>query len=98
VTSYSLPKSQTPIFLPLNWSTVVMLLSFQDTERVPERWKIWAMLTRSQLPLSTATSALGTQPRVNSGPSGAQPTVMLATFGPPSRSVTVRFSAAEEPS
>ncbi len=51
MTSCSLPKSQTPTFLPLKSAGEVMLLSFQETESVPERWKIWAMLTRSHWPV-----------------------------------------------
>ena len=73
----------------------MMLLSLVDTESVPERWKIWAMLTRSDWPVSTASSAFaGSQARVNSGPLGAEPTVTLATFGPPASSVTFSPSSA----
>ena len=48
VTSNSLPKSQTPTFLPASLQVSSMPLSFQVTDRVPERWKIWAMSTRSE--------------------------------------------------
>ena len=94
VTSYSLPKSQTPTFLPANCCGEVMLLSFQLTESVPDRWKICAMLTRSDWPVSTAWSAFGTHASVNSGPFGADPTVTFATFGPPASKVTLSPSSA----
>ena len=48
VTSNSLPKSQTPTFLPASLQMSSSPVSFQATDRVPERWKIWAMSTRSE--------------------------------------------------
>ena len=48
VTSNSLPKSQTPTFLPASLQMSSSPVSFQVTDRVPERWKIWAMSTRSE--------------------------------------------------
>ena len=48
VTSNSLPKPQTPTFLPANLHGSSIALSFHDTDSVPERWKIWAMSTRSE--------------------------------------------------
>ncbi len=71
-----------------------MPLSFQATDRVPERWKIWAMSTRSE-PDSRASRTLGTHEIVNSGPSGAEPTCCGTTVGPPSRNSTFRFSASK---
>ena len=81
MTSYSLPKSQTPTFLPLKsaggdvsmpgWT----LPGAHETERVPERWKTCAMSTRSDWPLSRSPSTLGTHAIVNSGPFGSEPTV-----------------------
>ena len=86
VTSNSLPKSHTPTFLSAKSAGPVMPVSFHDTDRVPERWKIWAMLTRSDagVPLR-ASRTLGTQLIVNSGPSAAEPTCCGMTSGPPSR-------------
>ena len=67
-----------------------MFESFHDTDSVPERWKIWAMLTRSDAGLpSRASSTLGTQLIVNSGPSAAEPTCCGMTSGPPSTIVDV---------
>ena len=85
MTSNSLPKSQTPTFLPLKSAGLVMFESFQETDSVPERWKIWAMFTRFE-PASRACSTLGSQAMVNSGPSGADPTVcgaIVAAAGDP---------------
>ncbi len=65
-----------------------------DTDRVPERWKIWAMSTRSE-PSSRACRTFGTHEIVNSGPSGCEPTACGMTFGPPGMMLTVRFSAAK---
>ncbi len=92
MTSNSLPKSQTPTFLPASLHGSSMSLSFQVTLRVPERWKIWAMSTRSE-PDSRASRTLGTHEIVNSGPSGAEPTCWGTIVGPPSRKSTSRFSA-----
>ena len=92
VTSNSLPKSHTPTFLPASAQGSVMFSDFHVTERVPERWKTWAMSTRSE-PLSRASRTLGTQLIVNSGPSFADPTCCGTTSGPPGTIVTVRFSA-----
>ena len=58
--SNSLPKPQLPMFLPLKSSAVVMPLSAKDSCRVPDRWKIWAMLTMFA-PASRVARALGTQ-------------------------------------
>ena len=58
-TSYSLPKPQLPIFLPLKSAAEVMFLSLNDTCRVPERWNTWATLVISA-PCSREASALGT--------------------------------------
>ncbi len=88
VTSNSLPKSQTPTFLPANLQMSSSPESFQATDRVPERWKIWAMSTRSE-PASRASSTFGTHEIVNSGPSGAEPTCCGTTVGPPSTNSTV---------
>src|SRR6476646_5149497 len=93
VTSNSLPKPHTPTFLPAKPSGDVMLLDFHDTDRVPERWKIWAMSTRSEPP-SRASSTFGTHEIVNSGPVGWDPTAWGTTSGPPGTTWTVRFSAA----
>ena len=39
-----------------------MFESFHDTDSVPERWKTWAMLTRSDAGVpSRASSTFGTQ-------------------------------------
>ena len=92
VTSYSLPKSQTPTFLPLKSAGLVMFVSFQETDCVPERWKIWAMSTRSE-GCSRASRTFGTQEIVNSGPFAAEPTCCGTTSGPPGTIVTVRPSA-----
>jgi hypothetical protein len=94
VTSYSLPKSQTPTFLPANPHGSLISLLFQETDSVPERWKIWAMSTRSEPP-SRASRTFGTQEIVNSGPSGCEPTACGITSGPPGTNWTVRFSAAK---
>jgi len=45
--SNSLPKPQLPTFLPLSAAGSVTVSGFFDTWRVPERWKICAMSTRS---------------------------------------------------
>ena len=90
VTSNSLPKSQTPTFLPAKSAGPVMFESFHDTDSVPERWKIWAMLTRSDAGLpSRASRTLGTQLIVNSGPSAAEPAACGMTSGPPSTIVSL---------
>ena len=83
VTSNSLPKPQAPTFLPSSLQGSSSPVSFQVTDSVPERWKIWAMSTRSE-PASRASRTLGTQEIVNSGPSGAEPTCCGTTVGPPS--------------
>ncbi len=59
-TSYSLPKPQLPIFLPLKSAAVVMFLSLKDTWSVPERWNTWATLVIIA-PCSREARALGTQ-------------------------------------
>jgi ribosomal protein bL25 (Ctc-form) len=61
----------------------VMPLSAQATDRVPERWKTCAMLTRSE-PVARTSSTLGSQEMVNSGPLGSEPTSWGMTSGPPS--------------
>ena len=71
-----------------------MPLSFQATDRVPERWKIWAMSTRSE-PASRASRTFGTHEIVNSGPSGAEPTCCGTTVGPPSTNVDVQVLLVE---
>ena len=48
VTSNSLPKSHTPTFLLAKSLGEVMFDAFHDTDSVPERWKTWAMFTRSE--------------------------------------------------
>ena len=48
------------MFLPAKSAGEVMPASVNDTCSVPERWKIWAMLTMSA-PCSRVCSALGTQ-------------------------------------
>ncbi len=92
-TSSSLPNGQAPIFLPAHWSTSVMPLSAQVTESVAERWKTWAICTRSE-PDSRASSTFGTQAMVNSGPSAADPTCCGTTSPPPGSISTVRFSSS----
>ena len=92
VTSNSLPKSQSPTFLPAALQMSSSPESFQATDRVPERWKTWAMSTRSE-PDSRASRTFGTHEMVNSGPSGAEPTCCGTTVGPPSTNSTSRFSS-----
>ena len=95
ITSNSLPKSQTPTFLPAKSAGVVMLLSFQLTESVPDRWKICAMSTRSEgSAAARASSTFGTQLIVNSGPLAAEPACCGMTSGPPGTIVTSRPSSA----
>ena len=86
MTSNSLPKSQTPTFLPAKSAGLVMFESFHDTDFVPERWKIWAMFTRSDggVP-SLASRTFGTHEIVNSGPSAAEPATCGMTSGLPAR-------------
>ena len=48
VTSNSLPKSQTPTFLPAKSAGLGDVRVLPRTDSVPERWKIWAMSTRSE--------------------------------------------------
>ena len=72
-----------------------MFESFHETDSVPERWKIWAMSTRSDAGVpSRASSTFGTQLIVNSGPSAAEPTACGMTSGPPSSIVTLRPAAS----
>ena len=71
-----------------------MLESFQETDRVPDFWKIWAMFTRSEAGLPTrAWRTLGSQAMVNSGPSVVDPTACGMTSGPPGTIVTSRPTA-----
>src|SRR6478609_8761520 len=56
--SGSLPPSQLPIFLPAMLLGSVILAGLNDAIRVPERWKIWAIKTRS-VPPSRAWSMFG---------------------------------------
>ncbi len=93
MTSCSFPKSQTPTFLPAKSSGPSMPESAHATDSVPERWKIWAMLMRSE-PCSRASRTFGTQLIVNSGPSGAEPAACGMTSGPPGMMLTVSPSAA----
>ena len=95
VTSNSLPKSQTPIFLPLKSAGLVTPVAFHDTDSVPERWKTWAMLTRSDAgEPSRAWRTLGTQAMVNSGPFSAEPAACGTTSGPPGTRVRSSPSAS----
>ena len=48
-----------------------MAVSFHVTDNVPDRWKTWAMSTRSE-PASRASRTFGTQLIVNSGPFGCR--------------------------
>ena len=58
--SHSLPKPHEPIFLPSKSATESMPESAHDTCRVPERWKICAILVRFA-PCSIEPSTFGTQ-------------------------------------
>ena len=72
-----------------------MLESFQDTDSVPERWKIWAMLTRSDGGVPTlASRTFGTHEIVNSGPSAADPATCGARSGLAGTNVTLRPSSS----
>ncbi len=82
--SGSLPPSQLPIFLPAMVAGLVMLAALNDAIRVPERWKIWAIETRS-VPPSRDWSMFGSQAVPMSAPPVAT-TWTLLTFGPPSSS------------
>ena len=86
--SYSLPKPQLPMFLPAKSAGVVIPLSAKLTCRVPERWKIWAMLTMSA-PASRLASALGTHARAKST-SPLASCVCGTISTPPSTMVTSR--------
>ena len=94
MTSNSLPKSHAPTFLPAASQMSAGPPSFHATDRVPERWKIWAMSIRSE-PASRASRTFGTHEIVNSGPSGAEPTCCGTIVGPPSRISTVSPSSAK---
>ena len=95
VTSNSLPKSQTPTFLPAKSAGLVMFESFHDTDFVPERWKICAMFTRSDggVP-SLASRTFGTHEIVNSGPSVAEPATCGMMSGPAGTNVTLSPSSS----
>ena len=95
VTSYSLPKSQTPTFLPAKSAGSVMFAvlprhrqgarALEDLGDVDE---VGAGLARPRAP--SAPSEI-----VNSGPSGAEPTVLRArSSGRRRRIVTSRPSAS----
>ena len=73
----------------------VMFELFHDTDSVPERWKTWAMSTRSDagLPIR-ASSTFGTQLIVNSGPSAAEPAACGMTSGPPGTIVSLMPAAS----
>ncbi len=86
--SGSLPPSHEPIFFPAMSLGARMLLSLNETIRVPDRWKIWAIVTRS-VPPSRDWSVLGTQETPRSAPPDAT-TCRLLTSGPPARIVTFR--------
>ena len=63
-----------------------MLAALNEAIRVPERWKIWAIETRS-VPPSRDWSMFGSQAVPMSAPPVAT-TWTLLTFGPPSSSET----------
>ena len=84
--SGSLPPSHDPIFLPAMVSGDVMLAALKPAIRVPERWKIWAIDTRS-VPPSRDWSMFGSHAVPMSAPPVAT-TWTLLMFGPPSSSVT----------
>ena len=86
--SNSLPKPQLPTFLPFRSAGSVMSASLNDTWRVPERWKIWAMSVMAA-PCSRDWSALGTQAMAKSALPWAS-TVWGGMSTPPSRSSTSR--------
>ena len=67
-----------------------MFAALNDAIRVPERWKIWAIETRS-VPPSRDWSMFGSQAVPMSAPPVAT-TWTLLMFGPPSSSVTSRPS------
>ncbi len=77
-----------PIFLPAIWAGVVMLAVLKPAIRVPERWKIWAIETRS-VPPSRDWSMFGSHAVPMSAPPVAT-TWTLLMFGPPSSSCTSR--------
>ena len=67
--SGSLPPSHEPIFFPARSAGVRMFLSLKETIRVPERWRIWAIHTRS-VPPSRDWSVFGTHETPRSAPPG----------------------------
>ena len=89
--SGSFPSSQLPIFFPSKSLIVVMFLVLNDAIRVPERWNVWAIETKS-VPFSRDWSILGSQPVPMSAVPAAT-ALMLSTCGPPSRKLTSRPSS-----
>ena len=72
-----------------------MFESVHDTDKVPDRWKTWAMFTRSDggVPLR-ASSTFGTHEIVNSGPSAAEPATCGAMSGLAGTNVTLSPSSS----
>ena len=58
--SYSLPKPQSPTFLPLRSATEVMFFFFIEICSVPDFWNTWPTSVMFA-PFSRDCSALGTQ-------------------------------------
>ena len=80
VTSNSLPKSQTPTRLPAKSAGVATALSAHETESVPERWKVWAMFTRSEIALGHGPRGRAAPTRRRTpGPVGSEPSTCGAT-------------------
>ena len=89
---YSLPKNQTPSVWPGKSSGVSMPDSLRQVSIMPERSKIWAMLT-SGTPFSRDASAAGIHSMITSAPPPAI-TCGGAMSGPPGRIVTSRSTSS----